>query len=72
MRLKFSDGSVRELPFNAKLASRLIVLSQTHDDVDYRLELNPSRPMQEKKKQLADIQHYVDHYRIAQGCGKDI
>ena len=72
MHLRFKDGSIRELDFNPKLAGRLIVLSQTHDEVDYRLELNPSRPMQEQKRQVDEIQHYVDHYRTLKRCGKNI
>jgi len=70
MRIKFNDGTVREMPFNAKLAARLIVLSQKHDEVDYRLELDPALPLQEKQKQLAEVQSYVDHFRIAERCGK--
>jgi hypothetical protein len=70
MRLKFKNNTVRELPFNAKLAARLIVLSQKHDEVDYRLELDPALPLQEKQKQLAEVQSYVDHFRIAERCGK--
>ena len=72
MHLRFKDGSIRELDFNPKLAARLIVLSQTHDEVDYRLELNPSRPVQEQKKHVAEVQHYVDHYRTLKSCGKEI
>ena len=72
MRLKFNDGSVREMPFNAKLAARLIVLSQKHDEVDYRLELNPSKPVQEQKKQVAELQSWVNHYRTLKSCGKEI
>ena len=72
MFLKFDDGAVRELPFNAKLAARLIVLSQKHDDVDYRLELSPDLPIPEKKKQVADIQTEVDRLRIAERCGKNL
>jgi len=72
MRLKFNDGSVRELPFNPQLAARLIVLSQMHDEVDYRVELDPSLPLKEQKKQVAEVQHYVDHYRTMKQCGKNI
>ena len=72
MRLKFKNGDYRELEFNPQLAARLIVLSQKHDDVDYRLELDPSRPMQEQKRQVDEIQHYVDHYRKLKRCGKNI
>lgn len=72
MKLKFNDGSYREIDFNPKLAARLIVLSQQHDDIDYRLELNPSLPLQEQKKQVAEIEHYVNHYRTMQRCGKEI
>ena len=72
MHLRFKDGSIRELDFNPKLAARLIVLSQTHDEVDYRLELNPSRPMQEQKRQVDEIQHLVDHYRKLKRYGKNI
>ena len=70
MHLRFKDGSIRELDFNPKLAARLIVLSQKHDEVDYRLELEPALPLQEKQKQLAEVQSYVDHFRIAERCGK--
>jgi hypothetical protein len=72
MRLTFKDKAVRELPFNAKLAARLIVLSQKHDEVDYRVELNPARPIQEQKKRAEQIQRYVDHYRTMKRCGREI
>ena len=72
MQLRFKDNSVRELPFNAKLAARLIVLSQLHDEVDYRVELDPELSHAEKKRQLDEIQHYVDHYRTMKKCGKNI
>lgn len=72
MRLRFKDKAVRELPFNAKLAARLIVLSQIHDEVDYKVELDPARPMQEQKKQVAEIEHYIKHYRTMKKCGKEI
>jgi len=71
MRLKFNNGRVREMPFNAKLAARLIVLSQ-HNKADYKLELDPSRPMQEQKKQVAEVQSWVDHFRTLKRCGKEI
>ena len=71
MRLKFKNGDYRELEFNPQLAARLIVLSQKHDDVDYRLELDASLPLQERKKQTEQIQHYVDHYRTMKSCGKE-
>jgi hypothetical protein len=72
MRLKFKNGDCRDLPFNPSLAARLIVLSQKQDEVDYRLELDPSLPLQEQKKRTEQIQHYVDHYRTMKRCGKEI
>ena len=71
MRLKFKNGDYRELEFNPQLAARLIVLSQKHDDVDYRLELDPSLPLQEKKKQLDEVESWVEHFRILKRCGKE-
>ena len=72
MRLKFLDDSVRELAFNPQLAARLIVLSQLHDEADYRVELDPKLSHAEKKKQVAEVQSWVDHYRTLKSCGKEI
>jgi hypothetical protein len=72
MRLKFNDGSQRELPFNARLGARLIFLAQKRDNPDYRLELDLRLPLTEQEKQLSDIQREIDRLRLAERCGEKI
>ena len=73
MRLKFVDGSIRELPFNPELAARLIFRAQQRDNnVDYHVLLNPELSHSEKKRQTEQIQNYLDWYRMRKQCGKQI
>ena len=46
----FVKDGVRQLAFDAELAAKLIHLSQRNDGSDYVVELNPARPLAERKK----------------------
>lgn len=70
MRLKFNDGSIRDLPDNPKLAARLIHISQQTGGADYRVEVDPDLPLKEQKEQADAIQFYVDWYRMQTDTGK--
>lgn len=68
MRLKFKDGTVRELSFNARLGARLIYLAQRRDAPDYRVELDPTLSPTEKKEQGAQLQREYDALCLAERC----
>ena len=59
------------MPFNADMAARLIHKHQQTGGADFKVEINPDNPKDEQKKKLAEIQHYVDHYRNKGGWQGD-
>lgn len=71
MKLRFKDRTERLMPFNPRLMARLIVLSQQKGESDFTVALDESRPLEDRKRQLSDVQRYVDWYRLRADSGKD-
>ena len=65
MKITFIDGAVKTIPFDPQKAAELIHISQKQDgNVGFKLELDPERPFNERKKQVRQIQAYLDRIRI--------
>ena len=67
MLFKFLDGTIKKVTYDPNMAARLIHRHQQDGVADFKVEIDPELPEKEQKKQLAEIQHYLDHYRNQAG-----
>lgn len=63
MRFVFDNGEVREVPYDPKMAGRLIYLHQERGGADFKIQINPNDPKPVQEKKAREIEHYLEWHR---------